>query len=63
VSGLQADLLVWCGAEGYVYSLWTAAVAPRKLDIHPSAPHHTDNLKPKHQIQQAATTCIILSSS
>ena len=28
-----------------------------------SAPHHTDNLKTKHQIRQAATTCIILSSS
>ena len=35
------------------------------LTVHrqPSAPHHTDNLKTKHQIQQAATTCIILSSS
>jgi hypothetical protein len=29
----------------------------------PSTPHHTGNLKTKHQIPQAATTCIILSSS
>ena len=28
-----------------------------------SAPHHTDNLKTKHQLRQAAATCIILSSS
>jgi len=34
-----------------------------KPDTQPSAPHHTDNLKTKHQIPQAATTCIILSSS
>ena len=38
-------------------------VAARKPDTQPSAPHHTDNLKTKHQIRQAATTCIILSSS
>jgi hypothetical protein len=35
----------------------------RKLDTQPSAPHYTDNLKTKHQIRQAATNCIILSSS
>ena len=35
----------------------------RKPDTQPSAPHHTDNLKTKHQIRQATTTCIILSSS
>jgi hypothetical protein len=29
----------------------------------PSAPHDTDNLKTKHQRPQAATNCIILSSS
>ena len=40
-----------------------AAAAVRKPDTQPSAPHHTDNLKTKHQIRQAATTCIILSSS
>ena len=43
---------VWCGAEGCVCGLRAAA-----------APHHTENLKTKHQIRQAATTCIILSSS
>ena len=40
-----------------------ACGAARKPDTQPSAPHHTDNLKTKHQIRQAATTCIILSSS
>ena len=40
-----------------------AAAAVRKPDTQPSAPHHTGNLKTKHQIRQAATTCIILSSS
>ena len=35
----------------------------RRPDTQPSAPHHTDNLKTKHQIRQAAATCIILSSS
>ena len=35
----------------------------RKPDTQPSAPHHTDNLKTKHQTREAATTCIILSSS
>jgi hypothetical protein len=33
--------------------------AARKPDTQPSTPH-TDNLKTKHQIRQAATTCIIL---
>jgi len=37
--------------------------AARKPDTQPSAPHHADNLKTKHKIRQAATTCIILSSS
>ena len=36
------------------------APAARKPDTQPSAPHHTDNLKTKHQIPQAATTFIIL---
>ena len=37
--------------------------AAGKPDTQPSAPHHTDILKTKHQIRQAATTCITLSSS
>ena len=57
---LVFKLSVWCGAEGYVSSLGAAA---RKPEIQHSAPHHTDNLKTKHQMRQAATTCIILSSS
>ena len=40
----------------------TSATA-RRPDTQPSAPHHTDNLKTKHQIRQAAATCIVLSSS
>jgi hypothetical protein len=39
------------------------SAAARKPDTQPSAPHYTDNLKTKHQIRQAETTCIILSSS
>jgi hypothetical protein len=35
----------------------------RKPGTQPSAPHYTDNLKTTHQIRQAATTCIIFSSS
>ena len=34
-----------------------------KPDTQPSARHQTDNLKTKHQIRQAVTICIILSSS
>ena len=49
-------------AEGCVSGL-LAVVAARKPDTQPSATHHTDSLKTKHQIRQAATTCIILSSS
>jgi hypothetical protein len=33
--------------------------AARKPDTQLSTPHCTDNLKTKHQIRQAATTCII----
>ena len=51
---------IWCLV--FKLSVWYAAAA-RKPDTQPSAPHHTDNLKTKHQIRQAATTCIILSSS
>ena len=57
---LVFKLSVWCGVEGCVSGLRAAA---RKPITQPSAPHHTDNLKTKHQIRQAATTCIILSSS
>jgi hypothetical protein len=41
----------------------SSKAAARKPDIQRSAPHYTDNLKTKHQIRQAETTCIILSSS
>ena len=37
---LVFKLSVWCGA----------AAAARKPDTQPSAPHHADNLKTKHQI-------------
>ena len=61
---LVFKLSVWCGTEGCESGLQAAAAAAaRKPDLQPSAPHHTDNLKTKHQIRQAATTCIILSSS
>jgi hypothetical protein len=50
---LDFKLSVWCGA----------AAAARKPDTQPSAPHRTDNLKTNHQIPQAATNYIILSSS
>ena len=33
-------------------------IAARRPDTQPSAPHHTDNLKTKHQIRQAAATSI-----
>ena len=34
-----------------------------KLSVWCGTPHHTENLKTKHRMRQAATTCIILSSS
>ena len=61
-------LWVWCGAEGYVSGLQAAALLPVKQQ----PANRTRNLqlhtipttwKPKHQIPQAATICIILSSS
>ena len=52
---LVFKLSVWCGAEGCVSSLRAAAAA--------AAARKLDNLKTKHQIREAATTCIILSSS
>ena len=33
------------------------------VELRVMCPHHTDNLKTKHQIPRAAITCIILSSS
>ena len=39
----------------------TACSTARKPDTQPSAPHHTDNLKTRHQIRQAATTCLTLN--
>ena len=47
-------LSVWCGAEGYMFGL--RAYNPQ-LHTTPTTS------KPKHQIPQAATNCIILSSS
>ena len=44
---------IWCLV--FKLSVWCGAEG--------SASHHTDNLKTKHQIRQAAPTCIILSSS
>ena len=58
---LVFKLSVWCGAEGCVFAGCSATA--RKPDTQPSASHHIDNLKAKHQIRQATTTCIILSSS
>jgi hypothetical protein len=42
---LVFKLSVWCGVEGCV-----CKAAARKPDTQPSTPHHTDNLKTKHQI-------------
>ena len=47
---LVFKLSVWCGAEGYVSGLQAEHTIPTTW-------------KPKHQIPQAATICIILSSS
>ena len=52
-----ADLIACSTCFGHHYA------TARKPDTQPSAPHHTNNLKTKHQIRQAATTCIIISSS
>ena len=58
---------IWCFGFQVVGMVWSWGLCVRfagyKQDTQPSAPHHTDNLKTKHQIRQAATTCIILSSS
>ena len=56
---LVFKLPVCCGTDGCVSGLRTVATA-RKPDKQTSVPHHTDNLKTKHQIRQAATTCLIL---
>ena len=47
----------------FIADLLRYSATAHKPDTQPSAPHHTDNLKTKHQIRQAATTCIIPSSS
>ena len=54
-------LSVWCGAEGYVSGLLKQQPANRthNLQLH-TIP---TTWKPKHQTPQAATFCIILSSS
>jgi hypothetical protein len=44
---LVLKLSVWCDAESCVSDLRAAALLP---DTQLSAPHHTDNLKTKHQI-------------
>ena len=54
--------------DEFLLQIWSVSVsglraAARKPDTQTSAPHHTDKLKTKHQIRQAATTCIMLSSS
>ena len=55
---LVFKLSVWCGAEGYVSGLQPANRTHNlQLHIIPTT------WKPKHQIPQAATICIILSSS
>ena len=60
-----ADLIVFSTCFGHHYAhhqelesiIQVVAVATaREPDTQPSAPHHTDNLKTKHQIRQAATT-------
>jgi hypothetical protein len=67
-----ADLIAYSTCFGHHYTHHqelesimqkVAAAAAHKPDTQPSAPHHTDNLKTKHQRPQAATNCIILSSS
>jgi hypothetical protein len=49
--------------ESIIQLVAACFTAARKSDTQPSAPHHTDNLKTKHQRPQAATNCIVLSSS
>jgi hypothetical protein len=74
---LVFKLLVWCGTEGYVSVLWVVrygvelkVMCPVCRLLQPA--NWTRNLqvhiipttwKPKHQIPQAAATCIMLSSS
>ena len=52
-----------CPSSGAREYYTSGCCLARKPDTQPSAPHHTYNLKTKHQIRQATTTCIILSSS
>ena len=53
----------WLNVSPWASFAGCATVGLKPPLTQPSAPHHTDNLKTKHQIRQAATTCIILSSS
>ena len=60
-SGVQ-ELLVWCGAEGYVSGLQDAA-ASCKPDTQPSAPHQASYLKTTARNTTDSNHCIILLSS
>ena len=62
---LVFKLSVWCGAEGYVSGLRAAALKQQPANRTHNPQLHTipTTYKPKHQIPQAATICIILSSS
>ena len=59
ILGFQVVVMVWCRG----LCVWSAGVASARSSATARRPHHTDNLKTKHQIRQAAATCIILSSS
>jgi len=48
------NLLVWCGAEGYVSGL---------QDVAKAAPHQTNNLKTTTPNTTGSNHCIILLSS
>ena len=54
------SLLWW---HNILFLICSYSATARKPDTQPSAPHHTVNLKTEQQIRQAATNCIILSSS
>ena len=56
-------LSVWCGAEGYMSGLQAAALVKVNRTHNPQLRNIPTTLKTKHQIPQAATICIILSSS
>ena len=56
---LVFKLSVWCRAEGYVSGVRDAAAAANRTH-NPQIYTISTTWKPKHQIPQAATTCIIL---